>query len=373
MTLYCKKPKSNFVISESAKELKLIEAFPNLKFVRPIGFQVSNDGSKRVFVTEQEGLITVFENQMKVGQKQTFLDISERVDDKDNEEGLLGIAFHPNYKENGYLYANYTVSCSETHISRFSVDANNPNKANPDSELILLKYDQPYGNHNGGQLAFGPDGYLYISVGDGGSGGDPKLNGQNPKTLLGSILRIDVNKSSNGNNYGIPADNPFAAHASNKKEIYAYGLRNPWRISFDSKTGTLWCADVGQDAYEEIDIIKNGGNYGWNEMEGLHTFKSGKDSDSFIAPVLEIPQSSGDKSITGGYVYRGSSLPSLIGKYIFADYVSGRIYALSHNSDGSYSNKTILDSDLNIASFGIDSRNELYICAFDGKIYQLQE
>jgi glucose/arabinose dehydrogenase len=372
-TNFCKKPISEVKLIENKGEIKLVEAFPNLKFVRPIDFQTVNDGSSRVFVAEQEGIISVFSNDSKIGQKETFLDIKNKVDDNDNEEGLLGIAFHPNYKTNGYLYVNYTVSSSQTYISRFTVDANNPNKANPNSELILLKYDQPYGNHNGGQVAFWPDGYLYISVGDGGSGGDPKLNGQNPKTLLGSILRIDVDKPSNGLNYGIPADNPFAKHAANKKEIFAYGLRNPWRISFDSKTGTLWCADVGQNAFEEVDIIVNGGNYGWNEMEGLHSYKSGKNSTDYIAPVLEIPQSSGDKSITGGYVYRGSALPSLVGKYIFADYVSGRIYALTERADGSYSNETLIDTVQNISAFGTDSKNELYICAFDGKIYKLQE
>ena len=358
--------------TEESKSIQMIQAFPKLAFTRPVDLQSPKDGTNRVFVVEQEGLISVFENNTNVTNKSVFLDIKSKVDDNDNEEGLLGLAFHPNYKANGYFYVNYTVNSSQTYISRFSADASNPSKANPASELVLLKYNQPYGNHNGGQVAFGPDGFLYISVGDGGSGGDPKLNGQNPKTLLGSILRIDVDNPQNGLNYGIPSDNPFSAHAANKKEIYAYGLRNPWRMSFDFENGNLWCADVGQNTYEEVDLIVNGGNYGWNEMEGLHAYKSGKNSPDYIAPVLEIPQSTGDKSITGGYVYRGTAIPSLVGKYVFADYVSGRIYSLSENSDGTFRHETILDQDQNISSFGQDEKNELYICAFDGKIYKFK-
>ncbi len=358
--------------TEESKSIQMVQAFPKLAFTRPVDLQSPKDGTNRVFVVEQEGLISVFENNTNVTNKSVFLDIKSKVDDNDNEEGLLGLAFHPNYKANGYFYVNYTVNSSQTYISRFSADASNPSKANPASELVLLKYNQPYGNHNGGQVAFGPDGFLYISVGDGGSGGDPKLNGQNPKTLLGSILRIDVDNPQNGLNYGIPSDNPFSAHAANKKEIYAHGLRNPWRMSFDFENGNLWCADVGQNTYEEVDLIVNGGNYGWNEMEGLHAYKSGKNSPDYIAPVLEIPQSTGDKSITGGYVYRGTAIPSLVGKYVFADYVSGRIYSLSENSDGTFRHETILDQDQNISSFGQDEKNELYICAFDGKIYKFK-
>ncbi|UBM57517.1 PQQ-dependent sugar dehydrogenase [Marinilongibacter aquaticus] len=358
---------------ETKGNLKYIEAFPNLKFKRPVDFQSPKDGSNRAFVVEQEGLISVFENKRNVKSRNTFLDISGAVDDKGNEEGLLGLAFHPNFKENGYFYVNYTVSSSETLISRFSVDKKDPNKADASSELVLLRYAQPYNNHNGGQVAFGPDGFLYISVGDGGSGGDPKENGQNPGSLLGSILRIDVDSPQNGNNYGIPADNPFVQDKNARPEIYAFGLRNPWRISFDSSTGRLWCGDVGQNKFEEIDIIEKGKNYGWNEMEGLHTYENGSNSEGFTAPVLEIPQSTGDKSITGGYAYRGKKAGSLFGKYIFADYVSGRIYALSETDGGSFSNQTLFDTDLNIAAFGTDENHELYFCAFDGKIYTFEE
>ncbi len=354
------------------KELSLVEAFPNLSFERPVDFQSAKDGSNRVFVVEQEGIISVFENNSTVNKKDVFLDISDAVDDKSNEEGLLGLAFHPNFKSNGFFYLNYTVSSGETLISRFNASTSNPNKAEPNSELVIIRFAQPYGNHNGGQVTFGPDGFLYVSVGDGGSGGDPKENGQNPETLLGSILRIDVDKNQNGLNYGIPEDNPFVIHPTNKKEIYAFGLRNPWRISFDSESGKLWCADVGQNAYEEIDVIEKGANYGWNEMEGLHAYKNGKDSEAFAKPVLEIAQSTGDKSITGGFVYRGALAESLLGQYIFADYVSGRIYALTDKS-GTYINNTLIDSDLNISAFGTDDNQELYICAFDGKIYRFEE
>lgn len=369
----CSDSTQKSIDTASEGDLKMLVAFENLSFTRPVDFQSPNDGTNSVFVVEQEGIISVFDNDPDVTEKTIFLDISNQVDDRSNEEGLLGLAFHPNYKENGFFYLNYTVSSSETYISRFTVDPSNPNKADPNSELVILKYDQPYGNHNGGQVTFGPDGFLYISVGDGGSGGDPKGHGQNAETLLGTILRIDVDKQENGNNYSIPADNPFINSSTKRKEIFAYGLRNPWRISFDSETGRLWCADVGQNAYEEVDIITKGGNYGWNDMEGLHSYKSGKDSPDYIAPVLEIAQSTGDKSITGGYVYRGSHLPSLIGKYIFADYVSGRIYALSGNTDGSFTNEILIDQYQNISAFGLDKDKELYMCAFDGKIYKLEQ
>lgn len=365
-------PQKNIEIN-SETAFKMVKAFENLEFTRPVDFQSPKDGSNRVFVVEQEGIISVFDNKPDVTEKVVFLDISEQVDDKSNEEGLLGLAFHPNFKENGFFYLNYTVASSETYISRFSIDSSNPNKANPESELVILKYDQPYGNHNGGQVTFGPEGFLYISVGDGGSGGDPKGHGQNTGTLLGSILRIDIDKAENGKNYSIPKDNPFVNSTTKRKEIFAFGLRNPWRISFDAETGRLWCADVGQNAYEEVDIITKGGNYGWNEMEALHTFKSGKDSPDYIAPVLEIAQSTGDKSITGGFAYRGTLLPDLIGKYIFADYVSGRIYALTENADGSFSNEILMDQYQNISAFGVDQDNELYICAFDGNIYKLEQ
>jgi glucose/arabinose dehydrogenase len=306
--------------------------------------------------------------------KKTFLDIRNKVEDSGNEEGLLGVAFHPQYKTNGYFYVNYTANNPDrTVISRFKVSTTNPDIADPTSEVVLLTFNQPYSNHNGGQVLFGPDEYLYIGVGDGGSGGDPQGHGQNLKTLLGTILRIDVNKQEGGKKYAIPADNPFTGNKSGyKEEIYAYGLRNPWRLSFDPVTKKLWTGDVGQNAYEEIDIIEKGGNYGWNIMEGKHCFEPRRNCNQqgLKLPVWEYPRSEG-VSITGGFVYRGPSLPELKGKYIYADYGSGRIWALDATNPANPVNTTLTESNLNISAFGVDARNELYSCAFDGKIYKI--
>lgn len=353
-----------------------VEAFPELSFTRPVDLQHPGDNTGRIFVVEQRGIISVFPNDPSVANKNIFLDIEDRVDDRSNEEGLLGLAFHPDYESNGYFYVNYTTQESKTHISRFRVSPDDPDKALRDSEQVLLTYDQPYGNHNGGQVSFGPDGYLYIAVGDGGAGGDPQGNGQNRSTLLGTILRIDIDRQENGNNYGIPTDNPFAGNNQGyREEIYAYGLRNPWRFSFDTETGQLWTGDVGQNAYEEVDIVEKGGNYGWNIMEANHCFEpdSGCDRSGLELPAWEYSQNNGDKSVTGGFVYRGPALPELTGMYIYADYVSGRIWALDFSNPDAPSNTKLIDTDLNIASFGTDAGNELYICSFDGKIYRLAE
>lgn len=356
---------------EAGYQVKAV--FSKLSFTRPVDIQHANDNSNRLFVVEQEGIVSVFKNEASVSSKKTFLDIRSKVEDSGNEEGLLGLAFHSQYKTNGYFYVNYTANNPDrTVISRFKVSATNPDAADPASELILLTFNQPYSNHNGGQVSFGPDGYLYIAVGDGGSGGDPRGHGQNLKTLLGSILRIDVNKQENGKKYAIPSDNPFAGNKSGyKEEIYAYGLRNPWRLSFDPVTKKLWTGDVGQNAYEEIDIIEKGGNYGWNVMEGKHCFepKNNCSRQGLKLPVWEYPRKEGI-SVTGGFVYRGPSLPALTGKYIYADYGSGKIWSLDA-STSSPRNSLLTESNLNISSFGVDPKNELYICAFDGKIYML--
>lgn len=348
-------------------------AFPKISFNRPVDLQHANDNSNRLFVVEQEGLISVFKNESGVSSKKTFLDITRKVEDSGNEEGLLGLAFHPQYKTNGYFYVNYTASNPDrTIISRFKVSAN-ADVADPSTEEIILTFSQPYSNHNGGQVSFGPDGYLYIAAGDGGSGGDPQGHGQNLKTLLAAILRIDVDRQSDGKKYAIPADNPFAGNKSGyKEEIYAYGLRNPWRLSFDPITKKLWTGDVGQNAYEEVDIIEKGGNYGWNVMEGKHCYepKRNCNQQGLKLPIWEYPRSEGI-SITGGFVYRGPSLPSLTGKYIYADYGSGKIWALDASTVSQPTNTLLLKSDLNISSFGVDPKNELYLCAFDGKIYTL--
>lgn len=354
--------------------LVIQEAFPSLTFTRPVDFQHAGDNSNRVFVVEQRGVISVFENNTSASATSEFLVIESKVDDSGNEEGLLGLAFHPEYASNGYFYVNYTAeNPNRTVISRFTVSSADPNKADPGSELVLLEYDQPYSNHNGGQISFGPDGYLYIAVGDGGSGGDPQGNGQNRKTLLGSILRIDVNQTEGSTNYSIPADNPFANNSEGfREEIYAYGLRNPWRFSFDSANGQLWVGDVGQNKYEEIDIVKNGGNYGWNTMEGVHCFKPADcDMTGLELPVWEYDHSQGDISVTGGFVYRGSAIEELVGLYIYADYVSGRIWSLDNSDPANPKNTELLNADFPVSSFGIDQNQELYICGFDDKIYKL--
>lgn len=350
--------------------LEVQEAFPGLSFERPVDLQHAKDD--RLFVVEQRGVISVFPNDPQVTSKKVFLDIEQRVDDSGNEEGLLGLAFHPDYKQNGYFYVNYTASGPDRSvISRFQVSAD-PDKALPDSELVLMEIPQPFSNHNGGQVAFGPDGYLYIAVGDGGSGGDPKNNGQDRTTLLGTILRIDVDKTGAGRNYGIPADNPFANNPNNyREEIWAYGLRNPWRFSFDTATNTLWTADVGQNKWEEVDIIERGGNYGWNTMEGMHCFEpsSGCETQGLIPPVWEYSHDQGS-SVTGGFVYRGPTVAQLEGLYVYGDFVSGRIWTLDVTNKQSPVNTELFKLPFTISSFGVDQQQELYLCSFDDKIYK---
>jgi glucose/arabinose dehydrogenase len=350
------------------------EAFPQLTFTRPVDFQHAGDNSDRVFVVEQRGIISVFQNDEEVEDATIFLDIEAQVEDDGNEEGLLGLAFHPDYENNRYFYINYTSSNPDrTVISRFQVSSSDPNKAEKGSETILLEFDQPYSNHNGGQVSFGPDGYLYIAVGDGGSGGDPEENGQNLETLLGTILRIDVDHAAGGKNYAIPTDNPFANNSEGyREEIYAYGLRNPWRFGFDPENDWLWTGDVGQNAYEEIDIIENGGNYGWNIMEGFHCFEPSSDCDQegLILPIWEYGRSGGDISVAGGFVYRGPTMASLEGLYVYADYASGRIWTLDFSDLDDPVNTELLQAPFQISSFGTDQDDELYLCGFDGKIYR---
>jgi glucose/arabinose dehydrogenase len=360
------------IASDVENRFTIQDAFPGLKFKRPLDFQNAGDGSGRVFIVEQGGQIYVIETTPGV-KDELFLDISNRIDNSGNEMGLLGLAFHPSFKENGLFFVNYTNSTS-TVISKFKTDPSNPNRADPLSEEIILTFTQPYSNHNGGQLAFGPnDGYLYIGVGDGGSGGDPHGNGQNCSTLLGKILRIDINKKDPGLNYGIPPDNPFVNNSQGKREeIYAYGLRNPWRFSFDPQSGRLWAADVGQDRVEEIDLIDKGKNYGWNIMEGSLCYNpsSGCNTSGLELPVYEYQHPLGD-AITGGYVYR-QKLPVLYGAYIYADYGTGLIWGLWYQESNKPQNFTLANTKLNISSFGIDEDNELYLTSFDGKIYNLK-
>jgi len=350
-------------------------AFPNLNFSDPVGIYHSDDETNRLFILEQEGIIKVVNNNSNELNATIFLDITSIVnqDPGYTEEGLLGLAFHPNFEENGYFYVNYTdYNPKRNVIERYTVSSDNPNYANPQSGLIILNVEQPYTNHNGGQMGFGPDGYLYISFGDGGSAGDPLEHGQNLQTLLGSIARIDVNIRTNSN-YSIPSDNPFISNPNALDEIYAYGLRNMWRFSWDSATQLLWGADVGQYGWEEINIIKPGLNYGWNEMEGNHCYPemSTCEPEGLEPPIYEYPlYVDGVCSITGGYVYRGNLSPSLYGKYIYGDWCTGDIWSLKRQTNSNTTNEKIITTNLNITTFGLDQNNEILFAA-NSNIYRL--
>jgi len=376
--------------------IKAVRAFPNIKWanwepidargrlvpLRPITVTHAGDGTNRLFMATQHGVIYVFENRPDVTDSKVFLDITKKVTYKDsqNEEGFLGLAFHPKFKENGEFFAYYTTSDAPhtSVISRFRVSKDDPDKADPNFEEELLRIEQPFWNHNGGTIAFGPDGYLYIGLGDGGAANDPHGNGQNLGTLLGSILRIDVDSKSPGLKYGIPSDNPFVGRKGARGEIWAYGLRNVWRLAFDRKTGDLWAADVGQNLWEEINIIVKGGNYGWNLREGRHPFGrngSGPRAD-LIEPIWEYDHQVG-KSITGGTVYRGKKLPELEGRYVYADYVTGKIWALEYDREKKQvkSNLAIPTDGFPVMSFGEDADGELYFCIVsnDGRgIYKFE-
>lgn len=332
---------------------------------------LTHAGDERLFVVEQPGIISIIQN----GQTLTppFLDITGRVGSEDNEQGLLSLAFHPNYASNGYFFVNYTNTQGNTVISRFQV-SNDPNQANPDSEELVLTVEQPYSNHNGGLIAFGPDGYLYIGMGDGGSAGDPEERGQDQQELLGKMLRIDVNQLP----YTIPAGNPFANSGNSRPEIWASGLRNPWRFSFDRFTGNLYIGDVGQGEYEEINFqpasSRGGENYGWNIMEGSHCFNDDNCNPApFNLPITEYDHNQGDCSITGGYVYRGSRYNQLAGNYFFGDYCSGTIWSLYQLPAGQWIQNLVLQSGLIISSFGEDAAGELYLISHgSGEIYHIQ-
>ena len=358
-------------------QTQIQDAFPNLVFTNPIDLQYANDGTDRLFVVEQNGIIKLFQNNSSASSVKIFLDITDRVSATSTEMGLLGLAFHPDYKNNGYFYVNYTISSPSlmTRISRFKVSSTNPDSADKNSELILIAQAQPFINHKGGQTTFGPDGFLYLGLGDGGSGGDPNNNAQNKSVLLGKILRIDVNSTQGSLNYGIPATNPFKGNSQGwREEIYAYGLRNPWRFSFDPVTGWLWCGDVGQDAWEEIDIIQNGQNYGWRCYEGFHPYNtSGCNGTDYISPIFNYDHTGSNCAIIGGSVYRGPSVPELYGKYIYADYCSKNIWSIQYDSTSAPVSTLLLTSPNGSPyAFGTDKNKELYICASDGKIYNFK-
>jgi glucose/arabinose dehydrogenase len=348
------------------------DAFPNLTFNQPDGIFPDPSNANRLFVIEQAGVIKVFDNNRNVSNSTVFLDISDRVL-YGGEQGLLGLVFHPNFNQNGYFYVDYVAdNPTRTVIARYSIMADNPNAADKNSEKVVMEITQPFSNHKGGQLAFGPDGFLYIGLGDGGSGGDPFGNGQNCSTLLGKILRINVDSSSAGQNYDVPNDNPFVANSLGyREEIYAYGFRNPWRFSFDSATGLLWVADVGQNLIEEIDVVEKGKNYGWNIMEGSLCYNPATNCNEtgLELPIWNYTHNMGD-AVIGGFVYHGSALPSLAGTYVYGDYGSGRIWALRYNGTDSF-NVLLATTGLNIASFGLDQQSEFYFTAYDGKIYKL--
>lgn len=352
-------------------QLTIQEAFPNLTFVNPVDLQYAPDGTDRIFILEQSGIIKVFENNGNTTEVKTFLDISDRVT-SGGETGLLGLAFHPDFAANGYFYVDYTTpNPLRTHISRFQVTSN-PDSADNGSELVLLEIAQPFSNHNGGRVSFGPDGYLYIGMGDGGSAGDPNGNAQNLAVLLGKILRIDVDNPGGGLNYGIPPANPFAGNTQGwREEIYSFGMRNPWRFSFDPVTSKLWCGDVGQNAWEEIDTITSGGNYGWRCYEGNHEYNmSGCTGTDYLFPIWEYSHSNGC-SITGGFVYGGNRSPELKGTYVYGDYCSRSVWSLNF-SGANLSNDLVGTAPASILSFGTDMNNELYILCSNGKIYQFQ-
>jgi glucose/arabinose dehydrogenase len=386
-------------VDQRPLNVRIVPAFPNIEWPewtrgldvgiprdpRPLILTGAGDGTDRIFVVSQYGTIHVWPNDSAAEEMNTFLDIRDRVqyDDKMNEEGFLGLAFHPKYKENGEFFVYYTAKPTEKNphlsiISRFRVSKDDPNKADPASEEVLMRIPQPYWNHNGGTLVFGPDGYLYIGLGDGGSRDDPHGNGQNLKALLGKILRIDVDRKDKGLQYAVPKDNPFAGRRGGARgEVWAYGIRNVWRIAFDRETGILWAGDVGQDLWEEIDIIVKGGNYGWNLREAMHPTtpktagvpKGSGPRPEFIEPIWEYHHDVG-KSITGGSVYRGKDVPELEGGYVYADYVTGQIWALWYDAAKKHvtANREIIAKGAPVLSFGENDNGEIYFLVQDGAI-----
>jgi glucose/arabinose dehydrogenase len=392
--------------------IRLQPVFPKLTEERPVWMSEAPDGSGRLFVVYQIGKILIVKKGSDGGDAKEFLNIEAR-DPKaggENECGLLSIAFHPGFATNHLFYVYYNQrNPRDQHsqpqnypirsvISEFAISANDPDQADLKSERIVLEVPQPFGNHKGGELAFGPDGYLYLGLGDGGAGDDPFGSGQNTATLLAKMLRIDVNSRATAGGdrnrrqlpYGIPSDNPFVREPDMggngaRKEIYAYGLRNPWRFSFDRATGALWCGDVGQDLWEEVDLIVKGGNYGWSVREGAHHFKPGPEGAKYIEPVMEYPHQSWQQKdalypdhslglcIIGGYVYHGKASPALEGIYIYGDYNLGTFWGMRYDSAAQKvtAHATLLQQPDNIDSFAEDADGEIYALMQDGKILKI--
>ena len=344
--------------------LSLQREFEDLSFSRLTNLIQAGE---RLYVTEQTGRVMTFPIGPDPTEATAFLDIRSQVSTAGNEEGLLGLAFDPDFESNGHFYVYYSVADPRRSvISRFTANAG------PESELVVLTIPQPFQNHNGEQLAFGPDSMLYISLGDGGSGGDPRVNGQDPSTLLGSILRIDVSGLGPNQGYDIPPDNPFAGSKDARGEIWAYGLRNPWRFSFDRQNGDLWAGDVGQNSFEEVDLVRKGGNYGWNTLEGNHCFspRTGCDASGTLPPVIEYGANKGC-SVIGGFVYRGTGIPSLAGTYLYGDFCSGEVRRFRFQNNEATGDTLLIDSGLNITSFGQDRKGEIYVLTQRGRIYKL--
>jgi glucose/arabinose dehydrogenase len=356
----------------AAASVELVQVATGLD--APVYVTSARDGTRRLFVVEQTGRIRIVQDGSVMSTP--FLDVSSKIS-HGSEQGLLGLAFHPNFKNNGLFFVNFTRSNGDTVVNRYRVSGANPNVAVPSSAYRIITIGQPYDNHNGGTLQFGPDGYLYIGMGDGGSGGDPGNRAQNLSTLLGKMLRIDINGSTAKHHYRIPSSNPYVGRAG-RNEIWSRGLRNPWKYSFDRVTGTLWIGDVGQGRYEEID--RSGGtsagrglNYGWRVTEGRHCFNpsSGCNQSGKVLPVVEYGHGEGC-SVTGGYAYRGSAVPALYGKYVFADYCSGRIWTIPRNPGATATKSVLVDTSLSISSFGEGSTNELYVVDRGGTIYLIR-
>lgn len=342
-------------------------------FDRPLYLTYApGDTSGRLFIVEQDGTIAILQDGRR--QEPLFLDIDSRVSSRANEQGLLSMAFDPDYATSGIFYVYYTDNGGDTVVARYRTLAGNPNAADPESEEVLLRVGQPYSNHNGGLIKFGPDGYLYVTLGDGGSAGDPLNSGQDRSTLLGTLLRIDVRS---GSPYVIPADNPFVGQEGVRPEIWAWGLRNVWRFSFDRATGDLYTADVGQNKLEEVNFqpasSPGGENYGWKLFEGSEQFSGSREGMArreMIFPIAEYGRSEGC-SVTGGYVYRGQDLPDLAGNYIFGDYCSGIVWTLTPQADGNWLRTELMQAPSEITSFGEDADGEVYVIIRTGEIYRI--
>lgn len=365
---------------------KLTKEFPNCTVERPVSLVIPPDGTRRLFLVQQRGKVLILPSDRQAANASVFLDISDRkMEENDFEEGLVGFAFHPKYKENGRFYICYAQQNPKINrISEFRASASDPGKADMSTERILLEIHRPFWNHNSGNMLFGPDGMLYITVGDGGKGDDVTRLAQNLFVMNGKVLRIDVDSRTGRREYGIPRDNPFVKTDGARGEIWTWGMRNPWGIAFDPFTGALWCADVGQEQREEINILTKGGNYGWSFREGTLPFVRRTDAPpanaTFIDPIHEYDRSQGI-SITGGIVYRGKKFPELERSYLYGDWGTGRIWALKTEGPGHkvVSNTLLLEpADLKApfvkpAAFCEDENQEILVLDWNGGIHRLEK